>query len=212
MARPKRILDPSLHFHVIARFNNEGFCLEEKADFERYLSILRLVQNKHGFQLFNYELMNSHVHLFVQPGPDVPFSKTMHLVNWRYALNYNRKKKRKGNLWLDRYKCIPVQSDRYALALMRYMNRNPLRAGMVERAGQWSWSGFGFYARGETNELLTPHPSYLAISSYSKCRQKEYEILVNETLEVADQRDPHFSEGPYIGSRQFGENLQNLKP
>jgi len=182
--------------------------MEQDEDFSMYLSNLRHVQKKHGFQLYNYELMNSHIHLFIQAAPDVPLSKTMHLVNWKYTLHYNRKRNRKGHLWLDRYRCIPVQSDRYALALMRYMNRNPLRAQMVEKPGQWRWSGYRFYALGEENELLQPHPSYLALNNLSKKRQNEYEILVSETLNGSDQRDPQFSEGPYIGTKQFGEALQ----
>lgn len=65
---------------------------------------------------------------------------------------------------MDRYKCVPVESDHYALTLMRYMNRNPIRAGMVKKAGEWKWSGYKFYAEGEANELLTHHPTYMSLA------------------------------------------------
>ncbi len=211
MARPPRFLDPQFHYHVIARCNNRAFHLQSDEDFLAYLSTLRLVQRKHQFRLFNYELMNSHVHLFIQPGPEIPFFKTMQLINWKYTMAYNRRKQRKGHFWMDRYQCVPVESDRYALALMRYINRNPVRAGMVEKAGDWKWSGYRFYAEGEANEILTPHPTYLATSQNPLKRQEAYKNFVNEIEPEMDRRDPQFTESPYLGSQEFGKWLDKKR-
>ena len=211
MPRPLRLLDASLHYHVIARFNNRAFRFEGKEDFQVYLSILRLIQKKHHFILFNYELMHSHVHLFLQPGPQISLSKTMQLLHWKYALDYNKRKNRQGHLWMDRYLSIPVESDIYALSLMRYMNRNPIRAGLVDKVGEWPWSAYAFYAKGEKNELLSPHPSYLTLSEDKFQRQREYRLFVEAILNEKDQRDRQFSEGPYIGSVEFGERVLKRK-
>jgi REP element-mobilizing transposase RayT len=67
MGRAPRLIDPALHYHVIVRCNNGAFLLESEKDFQTYLSLLHLAQKKHLITIFNYELMNSHVHLFLQP-------------------------------------------------------------------------------------------------------------------------------------------------
>jgi REP-associated tyrosine transposase len=147
--------------------------------------------------------MNSHVHLFLEPSSKISLPKTMQLINWKYANDFNRLNGRKGHFWMQRYQCIPVESDRYALALMRYINRNPIRAGMVENAGEWRWSGYGFYGNGASNELLTFHPSYLATGATDEKRRASYQEFVNAVLPSEDRRDPRFSESLYIGSETF---------
>jgi len=115
MGRPPRLQESELHYHVIVRCNNGAFHFETQADFDLYLGVLQLVKQKHRFRLFNYELMNSHVHLLLQPSELIPLQKTMLLINWKYASHYNRRWNRKGHFWLDRYKAIPVESDKHAL-------------------------------------------------------------------------------------------------
>ena len=184
--------------------------MEDDEDFSHYLATLRFVQKKHAFKLFNYELMNTHVHLFLEPGPQIAFSRTMHLINWKYARDYNRRKNRTGHLWMDRFKCIPVESNEYALSLMRYINRNPLRAGMVEKAGEWRWSGFRFYAQGEVNNLLEAHPTYLAMGPHDQKRQEAYRAFVEMVLPHEDRKGSRYSEADFIGSETFGERLKRF--
>lgn len=186
-------------YHVIARFNNREFFLEENAEFSKYLSILKLIQKKHGFILFNYELMNSHVHLFIQPVAPFPLHKTMMLIQWKFARYLNQRRGRKGHVWMQRYQCISVEHENYALGLMRYMNRNPLRAKMVSKAGEWLWSGYPYYAFGKPDELITPHPVYLGLGKTDQKRQREYIDLVQTKLPGDDSRDSTFSDGPRIG-------------
>ncbi len=207
MGRLPRIQSSELHYHVIVRCNNEAFHFKNNDDFKLYLQTLRFYKNKHLFKLFNYELMNSHVHLFLQPSHKIPLEKTMHLINWNYARKYNKQWSRKGHFWLDRYKSIPVESDRYALALMRYMNRNPIRAGIVSQPGEWPWSGYRFYAFGETNDLLESHPTYLGLDEDEKVRRKIYMTFCNGMLPTEDTRKPELSERHYIGSDIFGQKL-----
>ncbi|MBI2067645.1 MAG: transposase [Deltaproteobacteria bacterium] len=207
MGRSPRVQSSELHYHVIVRCNNREFYFESDEDFSHYLSVLRFFKKKHRFRLFNYELMNSHVHLLLQPSEVVPLQKTMLLINWAYARDYNRRKKRKGHFWLDRYKSIPIESDDYALDLMRYMNRNPVRAGIVEKPGDWKWSGYQFYALGEPNDLLEVHPTYLGLSSNPEFRRKAYRDYVNTTLPADSYRKSEFSDARFIGSERFGKNL-----
>ena len=134
----------------------------------------------------------------------------MHLINWKYSRDYNRRKNRKGHFWIQHYQCIPVESDRYALALMRYINRNPIRAGMTKEVGEWKWSGSRFYMDQEKNELLEPHPSYLALAINDIQRKENYKKFVQMILPTEDNREVSFSESNYIGSKNFGEKLKKF--
>jgi REP-associated tyrosine transposase len=207
MGRPPRLLDRELHYHVIVRCNNGDFHFDGDKDFAIYLNTLGFVQKKHGFHLYNYELMHSHVHLLLRPSERTSLQRTMQLINWRYASDFNKRKNRKGHFWLDRYKAIPVESDKYALDLMRYINRNAVRAGIVEKPGDWKWSGYRFYAYGEKNPLLTPHPTFLGSSECEQTRRKAFEDYV--TMELGDdhKRRGDLSDARYIGSERFAERL-----
>lgn len=206
MSRIRRIQESDLHYHIIARCNNEAFHFETNEDFDRYLEFMKFFQKKHRFRLFNYELMNSHVHLFLQPSPTLSLGKTMHAIHWNYANDFNRRKKRKGHFWMDRYKSIPVSTDEHALILMRYINRNPVRAGMTSLPGEWEYSGYRFYAFGETNDLLESHPTYLGLSPDEETRRRLYREFVRQSL-PGDQRNSNLSDGKFIGSTAFGRKL-----
>ncbi|QQR79469.1 MAG: transposase [Deltaproteobacteria bacterium] len=151
--------------------------------------------------------MHSHVHLFLQPSEAFSLEKTMHFINGTYAREYNLKNKRKGHLWLDRYKSIPVESDKHALDLMRYINRNALRAGIVTEVGKWKWSGYRFYAFGEPNDLLEAHPTYLGLSTNPKIRQSSFRSYVSQNLSNDREEREYFSQSKFIGSSSFAQAL-----
>ncbi|MBI1909459.1 MAG: transposase [Deltaproteobacteria bacterium] len=207
MGRLPRIQENQLHYHIIVRCNNEAFHFETKEDFERYLNTLSFFKKRHRFKLYNYVLMNSHVHLLLQPSEKTPLQETMHLINWNYAKDYNQRKNRKGHFWLDRYTSIPVQTDLYALSLMRYMDRNPIRAGIIKKPDNWQWGGYRFYAFGEPNSILDSHVSYLALGSKDKIRQENYKNFVTMILPGEDQKKHEFSKAAYIGSESFARRL-----
>ena len=182
MSRYPRLAIATGQYHIIARFNNDEYFLKEKSDFLKYLSVLQEIKEKHGFYLFNYELMNSHVHLFLQPSAQVPLSKTMMMVQLKFARYCNQKYKRKGHVWRDRYQCLSVEREAYALTLMRYMNSNPLRAKMVKSAGEWPWSGYQYYGLGKADELLDPHSCWLGLGNTASKRLSEYSSFVKMKL------------------------------
>ncbi len=171
------------------------------------LGFLRLFKKKHRFTLFNYELMHSHVHLFLQPSPTILLGKTMHAIQRSFANDYNRRKKRQGHFWMNRYKSIPVETDEHALTLMRYINRNAVRAGIALKPGGWKYSGYRFYAHGEPDDLLDPHPTYLGLAHDEENRRTYYQRYVCQVLPEEDVRSPLLSEGRFIGSPAFGRKL-----
>lgn len=207
MGRRPRLNAPDLDCHVIIRCWNDEFRLRDDDDFAHYLSVLTLMKKKHGFTLYDYVLMNSHVHLYMRQGRH-SLSKTMMFLNWRTARDFNIRQERKGPVWEPRYTCIPVESERYGLALMRYIERHPLRAGLATHPSKWKWSGFGHYALGAASDLITPHPSYLDLSADSQKRQEIYEKFVITTENIHEGRDPKMSKGPVIGLDKFHSNVK----
>ncbi|MDP3282776.1 MAG: hypothetical protein Q8M57_17335 [Nitrosomonas sp.] len=90
----------------------------------------------------------------------------------------NRTYQRSGGLWQGRYKASYIQSERYLLACMRYIELNPVRAEMVTRPGEYRWSSYGANALGKEDKLLTPHDEYLALGSTAAGRQEAYRKVV----------------------------------
>lgn len=189
MGRPPRILGEGLCYHVRVQCNYKAFFFDKEDDFSRYLGIAQEVKSKTGFLLHHYVVMNTHVHLIVTtPGPAL-LDTVMRLINHRYAMNYHKRYRRRGHFWIGSYGASVIDTDTYALACMRYLDRNPLRAKMVDDPKLWSWSSHRYYAFGDPNPLITSHPSYLGLANDAVTRQKFYHRFVHSLLPSDEARD-----------------------
>ncbi len=149
MARPIRIEVPGALYHVIARGNERKAIFRDDLDRNHYLQRLVHYRGKFNFRLLAYCLMDNHVHLAVETGK-APLSRIMAGLQSSYTQYFNRRHGRVGHLFQGRYKAFLVEKDRYALALLRYIHENPVKAGVVRRANQYAWSSDRHYraARG----------------------------------------------------------------
>lgn len=189
MGRPPRILGENLCYHVRVQCNYNAFFFGEDEDFSRYLDIIQEVKLKTGFLLHHYVLMNTHVHLILTtPGPTL-LDSIMRLINHRYAIDYHKRYRRHGHFWIGSYGASIIETDNYALACMRYLDRNPLRAKMVTDPKLWQWSSHCYYALGEANPLITPHVSYLGLANDMVTRQKFYHGFIHSILPSDETRD-----------------------
>jgi putative transposase len=153
MARPLRIDFPGALHHVIARGNERKAVFRDNADREFYLGRLAHYREKFGFRIWAYCLMDNHVHLGLETGK-APLSRVMAGLQTSYTQYFNRRHGRSGHLFQGRYKAFLVEKDRYALAMLRYIHENPIKAGEVARANQYAWSSDRYYRRGEGPEWL----------------------------------------------------------
>ncbi|MEW5706922.1 MAG: transposase [Actinomycetota bacterium] len=128
MARKPRIEFAGVLYHVIARGNNKQVVFNTAEDYLYYLDRLRVAKEQYNFCLYSYCLMPNHVHLFIRT-KETPLSHIMLMVQTSYAKYYNRKTKRVGHLFQNRYKAILCDIDAYLLELVRYIHLNPVRAG-----------------------------------------------------------------------------------
>ncbi len=155
-------------------------------------------------KLFAYTLMSNHIHLLLEaPELDV-LGRPLRWFMTQTAKAFHRLRMRRGHFWERRYRACVVEEDLYALAALRYMDRNPVRAGIVEDAASYPWSSCAAYALGAPLKLITLHPSYLALSRYEKIRQRHYrEILLPEPDSCLDCRDARWSTQRAVGSMAF---------
>ena len=143
MTRSPRKIAQSQTYHVVARGNNQQDIFLEDADFSNYLQHLRQACSEEGLTLYAYCLMTNHVHLLVKEG-NVALSEQLRKLNSKYARYLNNKYESSGHVFQDRFFSAPVDDDRYFLAVLRYIHRNPLKAGMTKGLS-YRWSSYDEY-------------------------------------------------------------------
>ncbi len=144
MARKPRLHFPGAFYHVILRGNagNKTFFSDEDA--RRFLLLLQEGVEKYKHRIHAYCLMTNHIHLAIQVG-EVPLSRIMQNVSFRYTRYINRRKKQVGHLFQGRYKALLVDADSYLLELVRYIHNNPVRGRMVTTPEKYPWSSHTAY-------------------------------------------------------------------
>jgi putative transposase len=182
MARLPRFVIPGQPQHVILRGNNrtEIFCTD--ADYQFYLEKLQLACKAHDCDLHAYVLMTNHVHLLITPHTEQSLAKAMQMVGRYYVQYFNYCYKRTGTLWEGRYKATLIDSETYLLTCMRYIELNPVRAGMVAHPSEYPWSSYRCNALGQQNELVIPHLEYRRLDKTDTERQAAYRQLFKQRI------------------------------
>jgi REP element-mobilizing transposase RayT len=182
MARPLRIEFPGALYHVVARGNERKAIFRDNADREFYLRRLAHYREKFGFSVWAYCLMDNHVHLGLEMGK-VPLSRVMAGLQTSYTQYFNRRHRRAGHLFQGRYKAFLVEKDRYALAMVRYIHENPIKAGMAKRAGEHAWSSDRFFRQGEGPAWLDLDRVLPLLGRTRSAAAAGYRRLMRETAE-----------------------------
>ena len=182
MPRSRRLVVPGIPLHVVQRGVNRVDVFVDDADRWHYLALLGRVCREQGVALHAYVLMTNHVHLLVSASEVGALAATMHRIGTSYALAFNRRHGRVGTLWQGRFKSCLVDHDRYLLAVYRYIELNPVRAGMVNRPEAYRWSSVHGNAGYWTDTLLTPHPTFIALASDAVTRAEQHRTALREAL------------------------------
>lgn len=183
MPRKPRFTLPGVPQHVIQRGNNRDPCFLAEHDYRRYLEELALCANRFGCRIHAYVMMTNHVHLLLTPMREHGIAEMMQALGRRYVYYVNNTYRRTGTLWEGRYKASLVDSEGYLLSCMRYIELNPIRAGMVIHAGEYEWSSYGANAQGRADPLLSPHPLYTSLGATPAERQFAYRELFRHHLD-----------------------------
>jgi putative transposase len=183
MARHPRFIVPDVALHIVQRGVDRRDCFVEDTDRLVYLSNLRDLVAHKRCALHAYCLMTNHVHLLLTPPDAAACATLMRDLGQRYVGYFNRRHGRTGTLWEGRFRSCLVDSAAYVLACHRYIERNPVRAHMVERAAAYRWSSYASNAGAARDPSLTPHPEYLALAIEDRQRYAAYRALCEEADE-----------------------------
>lgn len=179
MPRTARVLLAWTPHHVVQRGHNRASVFAGRADYEYYLSNLREWKLSLGVRLYAYCLMTNHVHLVLEPPEDTrTVGKLMRRIAGRQTRMVNAAERRTGTLWEGRYKASPIQTDAYLLACTRYVELNPVRAGMVTAPEDYPWSSYRQKVVEHDFEWLDMDPCYEALGSAHSQRAERYAEFV----------------------------------
>ena len=177
MPRRARMYIAGLPFHVIQRGNNRQPCFFDADDRHLYLHLLAASLHRYEVALHAFVLMTNHVHLLMTPHAGDGVSRVMRVTGSRFAQAMNRKYERTGSLWEGRHKASVVQEDSYLLRCYRYIESNPVRAGMVSSPAAYRWSSYRANALGESQSWLQTHDTYQVLGATPASRQAAYRGL-----------------------------------
>lgn len=210
MPRMKRLDLGGVVQHVIQRGNDRQACFFRDVDCIRYLQDLREAALKHGCQIHAYVLMTNHVHLLVTPLAAGAVARMMQAVGRRYVRYINDSIGRTGTLWEGRYRSSLVDSEHYVMACYRYIELNPVRAGMVVEPESYRWSSFAANTTAAPDALVTPHDVYLRLAEDVVLRRNRYRELVAQALSEDDLAAIrlYVQRQRALGSNRFQEQIE----
>jgi len=171
--------------HLIQRGVNRAACFRGESDFLVYLSHLRELAKKHACAVHAYCLMTNHVHLLLTPSEAHSCTALMRDLGRRYVPYFNRRHERTGTLWEGRFRSCLVESARYLLACYRYIELNPVRAGMVDQPNSYAWSSYATNSGRRRDPLVSPHAEFEALGDQAERRHAAYRGLFAEEIDEA---------------------------
>lgn len=212
MARLPRVSPLGIPQHIIQRGNNRQVCFASDQDMAVYVNWLDDYARQFNVSIHAWVLMTNHVHLLVTPFSPGGVSNMMQALGRRYVRYFNRAHRRTGTLWEGRFKASLVQSERYLLICQRYIELNPVRAGMVNDPADYVWSSYRAHGLGKRIKMHSPHEEYLKLGKEADSRQSCYRSLFETnigTRMITDVRVA-LNKGLALGDTRFKDEIERL--
>jgi len=212
MPRANRYSVAGAAYHLTHRCHNRQFLLKTAQDRDSYRKLLREAFSSSAVSLLGYTITSNHVHLLVASNTQGAVGSLMQLVQGQFAGAYNRRKKREGAYWSDRYHATMIDSGQHLLACLRYIDLNMVRAGVVRHPQEWPWTGW--------HELVGERKRYRLIDSRAlldrldatswPAFQKYYRGAIEDALmqKEACRRDGRWTESLAVGSSAFTKRVE----
>ena len=208
MARPVRIEYPGAVYHVICRGNNRQSVFRDDQDRKRHLERLSLYCEQKEVDLLAYCLLTNHVHLLLET-PKGNLAKMMQAFQTSYTVYFNKRHRRSGHLFEQRYKALLVDKDNYLLEVSRYIHLNPVAARIAGRPQDYRWSSYGAYVRGKGISGLK-YETVLGYFVGGRGRQlAQYREFVEGELRGKQKwAEPPVLKGGFVGDEDFVEEAR----
>jgi len=211
MPRKARVILSNTPHHIVQRGHNRKAVFIEQGDYRYYLDNLLEWKEKLSCKVYVYCLMTNHVHLIIDPG-EAPenLSRLMKRLAGRQTRLVNAVEARTGSLWEGRFKCSPIDTHRYLLACCRYVERNPVRAGMVSQPEKYKWSSYRGKVGLAENTIIDRDVCYTSLGHDSATRQTAYTIWVNHGEDKDDVKliRAALARGQLTGTTRFAEEVE----
>lgn len=210
MPRKPRVSVTGVPEHVIQRGNNRQTIFGGEGNMKAYVTWLKEYAKQYKVDIHAWVLMSNHVHLLCTPNQTNGVSRMMQSLGRRYVQYFNRSFNRSGTLWEGRFRSCLVQEENYLLELYRYIELNPVRAGMVADPADYSWSSYQCNALGKKSDLLSPHPLFNALGENDEARQSVYRDLFRENVngKLLGEIRQASNKGLVLGDDRFVEEVE----
>ncbi len=214
MPRTARFIAGGVIYHVLNRANNRSPLFEDGADYDAFIRILRQAQEKHPIPMLAYCIMPNHWHMVLRPGPRQgrTLSQYLHWLTVTHAqrLHAFRGTSGLGHIYQARFKAFPVQSGESFLTVASYVERNPLRAGLVDRAEDWRWSSLGCRMSGSPDEksLLSDWPVEIQMKHWVRKVNHPQTEMELESIRTCVLRGRPFGDSAWMRRTAYRYNLE----
>jgi putative transposase len=182
MGRPLRPIAQGLVYHALNRGNNRAAVFATAADYRAFRRALAQTQLRYAFRLYGYCLMTNHFHLLLEPQAGQSISRILQSLTVAHTWRYHRRHGTVGHVWQGRFNSPVVQSDEHALTVLRYVEANPLRAGLVADLGDYPWSSYPAHGLGQADGLLAALPCWPGLGSSAEDRRTCWRSWVHTPL------------------------------
>jgi putative transposase len=180
MARKPRNPSSAGTYHFIARGVNKKKIFHKKDDYSFYMGLVREYAQRLGVSVYHYCILSNHLHLIIRADSIKTLGDFGHFTHRRYAYYYCKTYRWSEQVFRRNFLSIPIEDDAYLLECGRYIERNPLDAGLVKKPEDYPYSSYRFYALGEENPLLEESPAYLGLAHNKKERRAIYSFYVGQ--------------------------------
>ncbi|WP_295455500.1 transposase [uncultured Thiodictyon sp.] len=209
MARHARIVVANYPLHVIARGIDRAAIFFSESDRQYFLGSLGELAAAEAVMVHAYALMTNHFHILITPTTEPAAARLMKGLGFRYVQYVNRSYGRTGTLFEGRFRSSIIEGDRYLLACQRYIELNPVRAGLVADPGAYPSSSYRANALGVPDTLLTPHPLYASLGETDEARRAPYRDLIATAIaqDVLREIRTATNGGFALGSERFQREI-----
>ena len=210
MPRARRLCVPGIPLHVIQRGNNRKRCFFRPSDYVSYLNTLLYARQRYKVAVHAYVLMTNHVHMLVTPENEDSVSRMMQFLGREYVMQINSAYSRTGTLWEGRFKSSLVDSENYCLTCYKYIELNPVRAGIVQSPADYRWSSFRANALGGRSSIIHPRPEWLKLGNSRRTRCRHYRSLFDTAITNDDLVHIRngYKKGCPVGTAKFKREIQ----
>jgi putative transposase len=179
-----------LCYHVMNRGNARAEVFHKPDDYDAFIALFEPACERLRMRILCWCLMPNHFHLVLRPYEDGDLGRWMQWLMTSHVRRYHRHYHSDGHVWQGRFKAFPIQQDEHLLAVLRYVERNPLRAGMVERAQQWRWSSLALRWQRPVPTILAPSPVKLPRNWLERVNRPQTEAEVDAVRRSIERGAP----------------------